>query len=121
ETLSFFAPVAGNHARTEARNGTTQLGTSELVSYRYQALEPPTFLGLTTDRWAFVAIGASAAGVLVVWWLRRRRKPATRDEPAARLRPGMAVQDHEVPIRHKDRAFQDAVPPDLFREFLEQR
>ena len=81
ETLSFFAPVAGNHARTEARNGTTQLGTAELVSYRYQALEPPTFLGLTTDRWAFVAIGASAAGVLVVWWLRRRRKPATRDEP----------------------------------------
>src|SRR5207247_4047182 len=79
ETVSFFAPVAGNHARTEARNGTTQVGTADLVSYRYQALEPPTFLGLTMDRWAFVTIGAAATTVLVVWWFCRRRKRASRD------------------------------------------
>src|SRR3989442_9855631 len=36
---SFFAPVAGNHARTEAHNGTSTVGTADLVSYRYQALD----------------------------------------------------------------------------------
>src|SRR5207237_8956657 len=65
-TVSFFAPVAGNHARTEAHNGTSTVGTADLVSYRYQALEPPTFLGLTTDRWALAAIGTVAVGIALV-------------------------------------------------------
>jgi hypothetical protein len=74
-TVSFFAPVAGNHARTEAHNGTSTMGTADLVNYRYQALEPPTFLGLTTDRWAFAAIGIVAVGIALVWWYRRRKRP----------------------------------------------
>ena len=48
----YFAPVAGGYARTEARNQTAVLGTTDLVAYRYQALEPPRFLGLTLDQWA---------------------------------------------------------------------
>ena len=80
-TVSFFAPVAGNHARTEAHNGTSTVGTADLVSYRYQALEPPTFLGLTTDRWAFAAIGTVAVGIALVWWYRRRKRPAALPGP----------------------------------------
>jgi len=79
-TVSFFAPVAGNHARTETRNQTSTLGTADLESYRYQALEPPTFLGLTSDRWALVAIVIGVAGVVLIWWTRRRRKPFTPPE-----------------------------------------
>jgi len=80
-TVSFFAPVAGNHARTEAHNGTSTVGTADLISYRYQALEPPTFLGLTTDRWAFAAIGTVAVGIALVWWYRRRKRPAALPGP----------------------------------------
>jgi len=80
-TVSFFAPVAGNHARTEAHNGTSTVGTADLISYRYQALEPPTFLGLTTDRWAFAAIGFVAVGIALVWWYRRRKRPAALPGP----------------------------------------
>ena len=77
----FFAPVAGNHARTEAHNGTSTVGTADLVSYRYQALEPPTFLGLTTDRWALAAIGIVAVGIVFAWWYRRRKRPAALPGP----------------------------------------
>jgi len=80
-TVSFFAPVAGNHARTEAHNGTSTVGTADLVSYRYQALEPPTFLGLTTDRWVLAAIGIVAVGIALVWWHRRRKRPAALPGP----------------------------------------
>ncbi len=80
-TLSFFAPVAGNHARTEAHNGTSTVGTADLVSYRYQALEPPTFLGLTTDRWVLAAIGIVAVGIALVWWYRKRKRPAALPGP----------------------------------------
>ncbi len=80
-TVSFFAPVAGNHARTEAHNGTSTVGTADLISYRYQALEPPTFIGLTTDRWAFAAIGIVAVGIALVWWYRRRKRPAALPGP----------------------------------------
>ena len=73
-TVSFFAPSAGNHARTEARNQSSTVGTADLVSYRYQALEPPTFLGLTSDRWAIVAVVLGVAGAVLIWWTRRKRK-----------------------------------------------
>ena len=79
-TVSYFAPAAGNHARTEAHNRTSTVGTADLVSYRYQALEPPTFLGLTSDRWAFVAIVIGIVGILLIWWTRRKRKPSTPPE-----------------------------------------
>src|SRR5207247_2486955 len=86
--VSFFAPVAGNYARTEAHNGTSTVGTADLVSYRYQALEPPTFLGLTADRWALAAIGTVAVGIALVWWYRRRKRPAALlgPPPGARTR-----------------------------------
>jgi hypothetical protein len=74
-TVSFFAPAAGNHARTEAHNRTSTVGTADLVSYRYQALEPPTFLGLTSERWALVAIVIGVVGAVLIWWTRRKRKP----------------------------------------------
>jgi hypothetical protein len=80
-TVSFFSPVAGNHARTEAHNRTSSVGAADLVSYRYQALEPPTFLGLTTDRWAIIAITIGAVGIALVWWYRRRKRPVSMTVP----------------------------------------
>ena len=41
---SYYAPATGNDARTESYNGTSRVATNELVSYRYQALEPRRFL-----------------------------------------------------------------------------
>jgi hypothetical protein len=81
-TVSFFAPIAGNHARTEARNQTSELGSADLVSYRYQALEPPTFLGLTADRWVLVAvvIVIGMIGLILIWRLRRKGRPEPREE-----------------------------------------
>jgi hypothetical protein len=76
-TRLFFAPVAGNYARTETRNGTSELGTSDLVAYRYQALEPSRFLGLTLDQWAIAAAGIAAGAAAFVWWRRRRKKRGT--------------------------------------------
>ncbi len=63
----FFAPAAGNSVRTEMYNGTgTQpVATTELVSYRYQALEPARFLGLTTSDWAIIVLVVLAAAVVV--------------------------------------------------------
>jgi hypothetical protein len=76
-TRFFFAPVAGNYVRTETRNETSELSTTDLVAYRYQALEPPRFLGLTLDQWAIAVavIGGVATGF--VWWWRKRRRPRT--------------------------------------------
>ncbi|HEX9341146.1 MAG TPA: hypothetical protein VF992_08265 [Thermoplasmata archaeon] len=77
--LRFFAPAAGNDVRTEAYNGTgtEPIATSELMSYRYQALEPPRFFGLTTSDWAIVVVVAAAASIVVVFLVRRRlRRPA---------------------------------------------
>ncbi|MGI0149388.1 MAG: hypothetical protein ACREDF_07650 [Thermoplasmata archaeon] len=73
-TLFFYAPAAGNHARTETHNETSEVSRSELVAYRYQALEPARFLGLTLGDWviAAVSVGVVAAGLL--WWRRRKRK-----------------------------------------------
>lgn len=75
-SLLFYAPATGNYARTETHNDTSEVATTELTSYRYQALEAPRFLSLTTDQWAITATVAAAGLVAVVWWLRGRRKPA---------------------------------------------
>ncbi len=82
-----YAPLAGNNARTLTTNATGgELSRTELVSYRYQALEP----GAGVPLWA-VAAGVAAAAALVLlaaWALRRRRAreeaytpPSLRDPP----------------------------------------
>jgi len=32
----------------------------------------------------------------------------------------VAIENHELPVRHKDRPFQDAVPPNLVHQMLEE-
>jgi hypothetical protein len=32
----------------------------------------------------------------------------------------MTIEDHEILVRHENRPFQDAVPPNLVRELLEE-
>src|SRR3989442_61367 len=73
--LFCYAPATGNDARTEAYNGTAKVATSELTSYRYQALEPARFFGLTGTDWAIAGTAVAAVGgVVVILWLRRRRQ-----------------------------------------------
>src|SRR5207247_4272687 len=73
--LFYYAPATGNDARTEAYNGTTEVATSELTSYRYQALEPARFLGLTSTDWAIAGTAvAIVVGAIAIVWLRRRRR-----------------------------------------------
>ncbi|HYS73806.1 MAG TPA: hypothetical protein VEO96_07495 [Thermoplasmata archaeon] len=73
----FFAPAAGNNARTEMYNGTgtEPIATTELVSYRYQALEPARFVGLTTSDWAIVLVVVAAAVVVMIVLRQRLRRP----------------------------------------------
>lgn len=79
--LLFYAPTAGNYARTETYQGSNRVATTELTSYRYQALEPPTFVGFTSVQWAvFTAVGAVAV-VGIFFINRRRKKPQPPAEP----------------------------------------
>src|SRR5437667_6467102 len=79
-SLLYYAPATGNDARTEAYNGTAKVATSELTSYRYQALEAARFFGLTGTDWAIAGIAAAVvAGGVVVFWLRIRRQPSPPD------------------------------------------
>src|SRR5438128_1844377 len=79
-SLLYYAPTTGNDARTEAYNGTAKVATSELTSYRYQALEPARFFGLTGTDWAIAGIAAAVVGGgVVVFWLRIRRQPTPPD------------------------------------------
>ena len=72
--LFYYAPATGNDARTEAYNGTTKVATSQLTSYRYQALEPARFFGLTVTDWAIAGTAvAIVVGAVAIVWLRRRR------------------------------------------------
>lgn len=76
-SLFYYAPAAGNDARTESYKGTSQVATTELTSYRYQALEPARFLGLTGADWAIVGLVVGAIAITVAaWWLRRHRGSA---------------------------------------------
>lgn len=84
-SLVFYAPATGNNARTETFSRTSEVATSELVSYRYQALEPARFLGLPLDDWAIAGvIGAAAGSVAAWWWVRRKRPPVP---PSMGLQP----------------------------------
>jgi len=81
--LFYYAPATGNDARTEAYNGTTEVATSELTSYRYQALEPARFLGLTATDWAIAGTAvAIVVGAIAIVWLRRRRHSRPPDSEA---------------------------------------
>lgn len=80
QEVSLYAPAVGNDARREMYNRTgAQIVGAELVSYRYQALEPATFLGLATAQWTIVlAVIAAAVGIAVIFLIRRRKKKALR-------------------------------------------
>ena len=90
---SWYAPAAGNNVRTETFDANGSL-TSEttLVSYRYQALETPTFLGLTLLEWGVVlpAAAVAAAAVLLLRRRSRRKKPrpAEGDESSPEVTSG---------------------------------
>jgi hypothetical protein len=72
-----LAPAAGNNARTESYNETgAPVARTELAAYRYQALEPPRFLGLTLESWAVAGAGAAAAAAGIAWSVIRRRRRA---------------------------------------------
>lgn len=71
-----FAPAAGNDVRTETYNETdVRTSTTELLAYRYQAAEPPTFLGLSLAEWLVVVVVVAAA-VVIVYLRRRKGRPA---------------------------------------------
>lgn len=83
--LSFFSPAAGNDLRTESHDaGGNLTALTTLVSYRYQAAEPPTFLGLTLVEWAVLLPVVAVAGAIAFLLLRRFRGakgPPPRGEP----------------------------------------
>lgn len=80
--LSFHAPAAGNNARSETHNESGSLASAELIAYRYQALEPSRFLGLTIGDWTIAAVAAVAAvGSGAFWWDRRRRRRRSGPPP----------------------------------------
>jgi len=75
----YFSPAVGNDVRMETYDGDGNLtAVSSLVAYRYQAAEPPTFLGLTLLGWALVAPAVAVVAVaLVILRRRARRRKAT--------------------------------------------
>ncbi len=84
--LRFYAPAAGNDVRSEAYDSTGPVATTELVSYRYQVLEPKRFLGLTASDWTIIAILAAAAVVSVFLlrrWMRRPAQPPPSPPPVS--------------------------------------
>jgi len=84
---AYFSPTVGNDVKTESYNATGALvSTTVLRSYRYQALEPARFLGLTSTDWGIlVALVSGTAIVGFVLWRRSRRKrvlpPSLREPP----------------------------------------
>ncbi len=76
--IGFESPAVGNAVRTEGYNATgNRTSVTTLTAYRYQALEPQTFLGLTAAEWAVVVVVVAAAGIGTLLW-RRNRKNRTR-------------------------------------------
>lgn len=79
-----YAPRAGNAVRTEARNGTgATLGSADLVSYRYQALEPAGFLGLDGLTWALLLLLFATVTSATVTFALRKRFAKPPPEPRA--------------------------------------
>ncbi len=84
---SFFAVEVGNSVLTESYGPDGTLAAiSVLTSYRYQAMEPATFLGLTGTQWAIVGPAAAvvAAATVLIWrrfHRRRNRRPPTENGP----------------------------------------
>ncbi len=77
----FAAPQVGNNVRSESHNAQGNLtAVSSLSTYRYQALEPPTFLGLTLTGWALVGT-AIAIAVIVILVARRVRRTKQKPGP----------------------------------------
>ncbi len=76
----YFSTAVGNHVRMETYDqGGNLTAVSTLLAYRYQAAEPPTFLGLTLLAWAVVAPIVAAVLTAVVLLIRRaRRKKSAR-------------------------------------------
>lgn len=73
--VAYFAPEVGNDVATRSYNATGVLVASTLLlAYRYQALEPPTFLGLTLVGWGIASAAAAAILVSAVVLVRRRRR-----------------------------------------------
>lgn len=85
-TETDLSPVVGNAVEIRSYNATgALLATQTLTAYRYQALETPTFLGLSLVEWALA--GAVAAGILIAAFvvLRRRRRVRAARLPTADL------------------------------------
>ncbi len=71
---AWYDPHVGNDVRTETFDaGGNRTSETSLVGYRYQALEPATFLGLTLTDWAVVGVAAVAVAA-AAWLIRRSRK-----------------------------------------------
>lgn len=79
---SYASAEVGNAVRTEsyAPDG-NRTAVTELTAYRYQALETPTFLGLTSVGWAVVIAAIAAVVVVLVWRWRVRRASPPRQRP----------------------------------------
>ncbi len=72
--VSFPAGQVGNDVQTESYGPEGNLtSVTTLTGYRYQALEPPTFLGLTALEWSALAAAAVAGAVAVILVRRIRR------------------------------------------------
>ena len=79
---AYYSAAVGNDVRTESYDRRGNLTSVDaLVAYRYQALEPATFLGLTLVGWVIlVAVAAVAGAGFGLFIRRRRRKKASRPQ-----------------------------------------
>ncbi len=83
---AYFSPTVGNDVMTESYNATGALvSTTVLQSYRYQALDPARFLGLTSMEWTIVV--ALVSGTAIVGFLLRRRSRRKRVLPPSLREP----------------------------------
>ena len=81
---AWYAPQVGNDVRTETFDaGGNRTSETSLVAYRYQALEAPTFLGLTATEWVVVGAGVVVV-VAAAWLIRRSRKKKTSLPPGGK-------------------------------------
>ncbi len=85
---TYYAVDVGNSVRTESYGTDGSLvAVSTLTTYRYQAAEPATILGLTVLQWAFV-LPVTAVAVVVAAWAWRRSRRRKRNPAAPELTSG---------------------------------